>query len=241
MDWFIHAVFIVPASQIHVLDLAYQLYVYELFHQNKLNRLSHLVGIPISLMATYVLLSPLPWASEAALVIVAGLQLMLFARATLRSLLPAVLIFHVALWLFAMGVMSHVFVFSGPLWLHPATHVLFWPALQYATHALESNIPPPVSGGTQWVQTRDLLLGRSNQNRAVLLALAPFQVFVELISSHRNSFLWVLLPAERLGYRPKNLAKVRRFIAAECRKPAPVLEYKAFRASLDRTPESIIP
>ncbi|HGG56503.1 MAG TPA: hypothetical protein ENK31_01770, partial [Nannocystis exedens] len=155
--WLIHAWFIVPMSQVKIFDLPYQLYTFEIFHMFGPNRWSHFIGIPISLAATYILLSPLPYGPEIALFIVAGIQVIICLRARYFALIPIVLIVHALLWAVSMLWLRNYLVFDGAWWMHPAFHVVFWPTLQYITHALERRLPPPWSGGDDWMPIKAFL------------------------------------------------------------------------------------
>ena len=46
-------IWIVPECQVRVLSLDYQEYLFRLFHEHRLNRLSHYVGIPMALATLY--------------------------------------------------------------------------------------------------------------------------------------------------------------------------------------------
>jgi hypothetical protein len=221
--------FILPMSQVKIFDLAYQLYAFEVFHMFGANRWSHFIGIPISLAATYILLSPIPHGPEVAFALIVGIQLILSVRARLYGLILPVLLAHSAIWLLAFHGLNRYLVFGGAWWTHPAFHVLFWPTLQYLTHATEPYLPPPWSGSSEWISLKQLLLTASPARILTVIAFGPLHSVVELISSHRNFYLMILLVAEKLGYRPSSLVELRGWIDQECAKRWPVIEYDDFQ------------
>jgi hypothetical protein len=226
---FLRTMFIVPMAQIRIFDLPYQVYVFEVFHASRANRWSHYIGIPVSLAALYILLSPLPLGPEIALAIVVAVQIGMCVGGGLRSLIPLVVLANSALWLLSLHVLDRVFVFGGSWWAHPAFHVLLWPALQYTTHLLERDLPPPWSGNDQWISTLAFVRGATPRLVVKAIAFAPLHVIVELVSMHRNSFVLLLLTLERLGYRAPQVVAMRRWIDAECARTARVVEYDEFR------------
>ncbi len=226
---FLRAMFIVPMAQIRIFDLPYQLYVFEVFHASRLNRWSHFVGIPASLAALYLLLSPIPYASAVALAVVVGIQVGICLSTGLRALIPVVLSAHGAIWLIALHWLNRFVVFGGAWWAHPAFHVLAWPALQYATHIFERDLPPPWSGNDQWIPTLTFVRTATLRQVVKAVAYSPLHAVVEVISSHRNSFILLLLALERLGYRPAPVVTMRRWIDAECGRVARVVEYDEFQ------------
>jgi hypothetical protein len=225
----LQAVFVVPMAQVRILDFPYQLYAFEVFHMAAFNRWMHFVGIPTSLAATYVLLSPIRGASLLALVVVAGIQVGICLRARFHLLIPVVLLVHGALWLAALHWASHLFVFGKAWWRHPAFHVVLWPMLQYLTHLTEQSLPPPWSGTTLWIGRREYFSTTPPLRIMRAFAFGPLHAGVELVSSHRNFFLLLVLVAERLGYRPDHLVKLRAWITAECQRVTPVIDYDEFR------------
>jgi uncharacterized membrane protein YGL010W len=228
IDSILRAIFIVPESQVKVLDFAYQFYAFEVFHRCRLNRWSHSVGIPLSLAATYILLSPIPHVPELALAIIASLQIAICWRAGMRTLLPAVVAVHATLYWVALHVLGHVITFGAEWWRHPAVHVVGWPAIQYLTHTFEANVPPPMSWGDGWRPLTTVLRTASPKHFLTYVVMSPLHVGVELVSSHRNFFVLIVLVAERLGYRPEPLRRLRAWIDEECAKPQPVIAYGDF-------------
>jgi uncharacterized membrane protein YGL010W len=229
--WFLRAWFVVPWSQVHILDLGYQTYCFEVFHKSRLNRTVHAIGIPLSLMATYVLVSSLRWGSLLVPAFVVAVHLAIALRSRLYAAVPALLVAHAGLWLFASRVLAHVLLFEGPVWLHPAFHVVLWPALQYVTHIFEVDVPPPVSGIPRWRSRRELLSQASAGYLVFAFALAPLHILVELISSYRNLFVLLVLASWHLGYRPESLSRLMAWIREEAGKDQPLVELDAFRAA----------
>ncbi len=75
----------------------------------------------------------------------------------------------------------------------------------------------------------DFLRRASPRLMVKAIAYVPLHMLVELISSHRNSFVLLLLGLERLGYRPAQVVAMRRWIDAECARTARVVEYDEFQ------------
>ena len=220
------AIWIVPESQVYVLNLAYQEYLFRLFHDRLLNRISHYIGIPMAAATMYATL-PVPLALSLAATITI-LHVAVAARYRLWTLCALALGVQAALGVFAVKVLAPFYAGHSGFWFSPGLHVFGWSFLQYATHALETNMPAP--WGDKSMTPRDEWIRQAGLKRFLLLGLAIFpHVFVEWVSGPRNLFLILLRLARHLGYQSPALEKIDRNLNGLHTKSEPVLRHDDFQ------------
>lgn len=239
---FIKAVFVVPRTQTNIFDLPYQLYTFDLFHKIGANRWSHFIGIPLNLIALYCIFIPInTWLAVAAIGVVFAHHLTMTIKYKLYVMIPILVLFHA---IFA-GLAFFVFepyVFVDSIWyLNPIFHFVFWPFVQYVTHALEPFIPRPWSLKGNWTAMMEFMKNAPMGKRILLVFMVPFHTFVELVSSWRNLYIELLVFTNKLGYEPPVLKETMNWINAEKRKNDPVYDYPdftiAFQPVLDKLEE----
>ena len=224
------AIWIVPESQIRVLCLDYQEYVFRLFHERRLNRFSHYIGIPMALSTMYAALS-LSWAVAAALAIML-LHFAIAARYRLWMMCAAAAAGQAALLMFASHILAPVYAAPSRSWFSPWLHVFGWSFLQYATHALEPRIPAP--WGTKTMTAKGEWLRQCGVRHLFLAVGAlPSHVFVEWFSGPRNLFLILLRLMNRFGYRPGVLQKMDEDLT-RLRRAGTAFRYQQFNLELAR-------
>jgi len=223
----IMGVWVVPESQVYVLNLAYQEHVFRLFHERFPNRLSHYIGIP---MATATMYAALPAPAALLLAIAAnGLHLAVAARYRLWAVCGLTLGVQAALGAFAMRVLAPFYASHSGFWASPWLHVFGWSFLQYITHTIEPKFPEP------WVDKgmapRGEWFRRSGPLNFLLAGLAVIpHVFVEWSSGPRLFFLVMIRLARRFGYRSPCLEKMDADLHRIQTRSNPVLRYNDFQS-----------
>jgi hypothetical protein len=226
----INTLFIAPRAQTNIFDLDYQLYLFELLHQVFPNRWSHYIGITLSPLFYYSLGLQVSHLDILFLVLFAGMHLGMALKNHLTQLVPLILAIHGAFWLLAYTVGQHVFSLNGPWYLNPVFHILFWPTLQAASHALEARIPPPWGGTKLWAETRKFLTQSQPQYLAAAIILSPMYAFLELISTPRLFFMVILRIARITHLTPDWLKQLDANIEAHIKEAQPALALEDFDA-----------
>ncbi len=233
-SWWLHAVFIVPKSQVHVLDFRYQVYVFELFHKVWPNRVSHYIGIPLHLGALFVWLAALAgtgvaWAAAAVLT---ALHVTIAVRSRLLPLAVLAAVVDLGLCASALTWLAPLLPVDAALWQHPLVFVLGWPSVQFATHLLEPTFPPPTSGRSGWASLRELLRDAGPTHLAKMALLTPAHAGVEVVSSYRNLLVALSILLRRLGVRQPALDQAQPWFDAQCAAAEPVMDYDAYRQAM---------
>jgi uncharacterized membrane protein YGL010W len=218
-------IWIVPECQVRILSLDYQEYLFRLFHENRLNRISHYIGIPMALATLYAALPGAPAIGVAAAV--SALHIAIAARYRLWTMCGVAVAAQAGFVAFAAFVLVPFYANHTGAWASPWLHIFGWSFLQYATHALESTVPAP--WGRRSMTPRDEWL-RQPGFRHLLLAAATSipHVFVEWFSGPRNLFLILLRFAQFFGYRPAVWSKMNENLTRLHGNNEPVLRHDRF-------------
>jgi hypothetical protein len=225
------AIWIVPEGQIRVLSLTYQEHLFRLFHERRLNRFSHYIGIPMALSTMYAAL-PVSWAAAVALAI-ALLHSAIAIRNRLWMMCAVAAAAQGMLVTFGACILSPFYATPSSLWFSPWLHIIGWSFLQYSTHWLEPRIPEPW-GTKPMMPKREWLRERGFRHLFLAAVALPSHVLVEWVSSPRNLFLILLRLVHWCGYRSAVLQKMDEDLARlESAGPA-VLRYDQFNAELAR-------
>lgn len=230
----IKGIFIVPQTQVRLLDFPYLLYTFHLFHRVKVNRISHYIGIPITMMTVYAIFMQWSFAAEAICLVVLALHLGMAIKHKLYALIPLVLGMHAAFWFGGTLLMPEFFAINSAWYTHPVVHLIFWPFLQYVTHAIEPFIPFPWSPKGQWTAMRDFHKSASIGRIALLMLCLPWHTFVEFISGHKNLFLMYFFLGKMLRIPMKQFEQVEERIDRELKAPNPIFAYEEFEAAMKR-------
>jgi hypothetical protein len=186
--------FYIPEAQAHPLDLRYQHYLYELFHQTPLSRKVHVIGMVASTASALTWAASLTRGGDAVLgLALLSFQLVMGLRHELYRMLPTIAGLNVALWIFVRAAWTPFQ--SGlaeriPL-VSPFSIMLAAAFAQAIAHALESRAPDLANGG--WRPMREWL------KHWEPWSLVPGGILTEFISSPRNLFLIWIEAARGLG------------------------------------------
>lgn len=225
------AMFVVPETQVHILDFSYQLYTFLLFHKVFVNRLSHYIGIPIAMVCMYVFLHAYSGAAGVFFGCVLGIHLALAFGNGFKKLIPLLLSVHVFLWIASLVADKYWFSQHTEWFHHPIFYAFICSLFQYLTHLLEKTMPSPFSKKENFIEMINWLKTAGLKDYALAIMLVPNHIFVEWVSGPRNLFLIILRAANVMGYQPINFSdqvKKMNQVADDLNAP---LYYKSFNES----------
>jgi hypothetical protein len=226
----INTLFIAPRAQTNIFDLDYQLYLFELLHQVRLNRWTHYIGIAAAPMLYYSLGIQVGRLDLVFLAVFVGMHLGMALKNQLGQLVPIILGLHALCWLVSLVFLKNVLSLDGPWYLNPVLHLLLWPTLQGITHALEAKIPPPWGGHKLWATTRELFTKNPPHVALLAVGLFPMYAFLELISTPRLFFVIILRVARLLKLTPDWLSQLDGTIDTHIKAAHPALALEDFDA-----------
>lgn len=222
--WFTRAVgvfFVVPFAPLTPMDLDYQTYLYEVFHRTRLSQVVHVLVFPLVNLALLVGLAGLwrgpavgPVALDGATLFSAGLAgwyglLALRARSPLWGALCVGAV--AALWVVARalhGVALPALGAEGQLWASPWLWAAGLSIVIAASHALEPDLPPRVTGTDRWMSMEEFLRGPDRaglpprllvERLGRLGAQILFGAFAELLAAQRLMPVAILHACWRVG------------------------------------------
>lgn len=230
---------VVPRAQWDLHDVEYQIYTFDLFHQDWKTKWIHRATIPGILLATFAFLAQWPlWegapaALNAGSIYAAGVALLHLPAAARRGMIP--------LWvataatiaaLFAAGTAWHgLAAVPGAPWYAPTALIanpLLWmyalSLVETASHGLEP-VPPYNNGTDRWMTPAEF---RSSGGRwTVLAGFATPTIFtvVSFLSNPRSIAQVVLEAMFTLGYRRELQQKVAAAVASEWRLGQPRMHW----------------
>ncbi len=223
----VNTLFIAPRAQTNIFDLDYQLYLFELLHQARVNRWAHYIGITLSPVFYYALGMQVGHLDLLLLPVFLGMHLGMAFKNRLGRLVPLILGLHALCWVVTFLFLRNVLTLTAPWYLNPIVHLIFWPTLQAATHALEAKIPPPWGGEKLWIATLDLI---HQPPQVILMAglLFPMYAFLEFISTPRLYFVIILRVARTFNMTPGWLKQLDATIDTHIREENPALALEDF-------------
>lgn len=206
------SILIVPAAHSRILDMRFQIEMYELFHQTLLCRLGHMICTPLVLLGALILASRIELAGATvtpASIYVATLAA--FAISLDRRVGAVMIPLLAALLLLA----HHLGAALGARATPAAIALMVAGSVFQTLSHMADAVPPPASGAPGWVPTRAWIKSSSLGQliRVGALSATAFTL-LEFWATFRIWPLQVLHLLLRLGYRPELRRTLHRRVEA---------------------------